>query len=302
MNKVIAVLCSDLHLQERAPVARSAEPDWFEAMARPIRQLRELANAHNVPVVCAGDVFDYWKAPPEVINFALDELPEMYAVPGQHDLPYHAMKDIGRSALGTLITAGKVKLLTYRQPTLIRGAYLWGYGWGSELYAPERFEKGMHVAVIHAFAWTKNTGFPGAPEKARVGAYCEAMAGFDVLLFGDNHKPFLLEVDGMTVFNHGGFMRRKSNERDLAPAFGLLMSDGTVKLHKQDVSKDKFLDVQAKVEIEEDQGFLKQFLSELGGLENTRLDFVDAVKHYLKSYECTEGAKKLILEAIHRSP
>ena len=29
---VIAVLCSDMHLSLKSPVARSAEPDWFQAM------------------------------------------------------------------------------------------------------------------------------------------------------------------------------------------------------------------------------------------------------------------------------
>ena len=34
--QVLAILCSDLHLQMKPPVARSAEPDWFAAMRRPL--------------------------------------------------------------------------------------------------------------------------------------------------------------------------------------------------------------------------------------------------------------------------
>ena len=50
MKKVIAILCSDLHLSHVAPVARSAENNWYAAMARALQELRELAEEHDVPV------------------------------------------------------------------------------------------------------------------------------------------------------------------------------------------------------------------------------------------------------------
>lgn len=303
MSKPIAVVCSDLHLQDRAPVARSAEPDWFEAMLRPIKKLREVADDYQIPVICAGDIFDYWKASPEIINFALHELPEMYAIPGQHDLPMHQMKDMGKSAFGTLVQTGKIKLLTYGVKHAIEGALLWGYHWGAELRVPKLDRSHLNVAVIHKFVWVKDHGFPGAPDTARAAVFREKMAGFDTLLFGDNHKPFYLEgrsADCPTVFNHGGFMRRKINEQDMRPALGLLMSDGTVDRIAQDVSQDLFLDAKEKVVFEEEERFLEDFLRELGDLGKTRLDFVEAVKHYLESRDISDGAKKLMLEAIHR--
>lgn len=298
-KKPIAVLCSDIHLQERAPVARSAEPDWWEAMRRPISQLKRLAKKHGVPVVCAGDVFNHWRAPPELINFALTELPEMWAVPGQHDLPLHSLKDIGKSAFGTLVQVGKIKMLS-SDPVELNGAWFWGFPWNAEL-GPIHASKDrrLQVAIIHAYVWQKDSTYPGAPEEKRVGCYREKLKGFDVAVFGDNHKGFCRHYDDFTVFNHGGFMRRKSDEMDAQPAFGLLMSDGTVDTVPQDVSEDKFIPrEQAKFE-ESNEFQMKEFLKELGELGDTELDFVDAVKHYLTTYAISPGAKQIILEAIH---
>jgi hypothetical protein len=119
----------------KAPVWRSAEEDWLEAQRRPLKEVRELQNEHQCVVICAGDIFDRnrkisdgWDAPAELINFALEELPDgMYAIPGQHDLPNHQYIDIGRSAYWTLVKIGKIKNIAPGHFTNI-GPYLQLFG------------------------------------------------------------------------------------------------------------------------------------------------------------------------------
>lgn len=98
---VIAVLCSDIHLCHTCPPARSNEPNWYDAMARTLDELAGIASHYYVPILCAGDVFDRWNSPPELINFAIKHLPPMHCIPGQHDLPNHSLEDIRRSAYST---------------------------------------------------------------------------------------------------------------------------------------------------------------------------------------------------------
>lgn len=300
--KPIAVLCSDLHLQERAPVARSAEPDWWAAMQRPIDEMKALAKKHKVPVVCAGDVFDHWKAPPQLINWALEHLPVMYAVPGQHDLPLHSYEDMDKSAYGTLVRFGKIIPIHYKKPLRVHpGLVLWGFPWNHKLHCCplEKRDDEVRLAVIHAYCWQKNATYPGAKEEQRVGAYKQKLLGYHTAVFGDNHKPFLNTSGDCVVFNHGGFMRRKIDEVSHRPALGLLMEDGSVELHYQDTSKDLFIDRdEAKFE-EGDEFEMTEFLKELGSLGGTELDFRDAVKHYLNTYEVSTGAQNIILKALH---
>ena len=98
-KKPVALVCSDIHLCHTRPTSRSAEPDWYEAMARRLHQVDEIASYQQVPVLCAGDVFDRWNSPPELINFAIKNMPPMWAVPGQHDLPHHRLDEVHRSGL-----------------------------------------------------------------------------------------------------------------------------------------------------------------------------------------------------------
>ena len=112
---VIALLVGDIHLSAKAPLCRAKEPDWFEAMARPLMELVDLQKQIGKesdgipPILCAGDVFDRWNSPPELINFALEYLPpQMYSIPGQHDLPNHNYNEIDRSAYWTLVAANKI--------------------------------------------------------------------------------------------------------------------------------------------------------------------------------------------------
>ena len=56
-DKILAVLCSDLHISHRPPVARSAEPNWYDTMSDYFSQLQQLAKKWGAPVICAGDVF-----------------------------------------------------------------------------------------------------------------------------------------------------------------------------------------------------------------------------------------------------
>ena len=50
------------------------------------------------PECLRANIYTKW---PELINWAIKHLPPMLAVPGQHDLPYHDYKELGRSAYAT---------------------------------------------------------------------------------------------------------------------------------------------------------------------------------------------------------
>src|ERR1017187_8863121 len=74
-NPVIAIEISDIHLSDKAPVARSGEPNWYKAMARPLKEVSKLAAHHRCTIICAGDIFHLWDSSARLINFALQFLP-----------------------------------------------------------------------------------------------------------------------------------------------------------------------------------------------------------------------------------
>jgi len=233
-NKVAAVLVSDIHLSLKMPTCRKEQVPWMEVMAEYLRQLKEYSEKHNAPILCAGDIFDKWNSPPELINFALEHLPFMYAVPGQHDLPAHNYEERYRSSYDTLVRAGRIQnLKPYLSVRITDKLWVTGFPWGFPLKPCTNLhiKKGeLMVAVCHHFIWSsKKNGFTGIGMDTHTRNLAGKMDGFDVALFGDNHKGFLTKTGELTILNNGGFMRRSVDQIEYTPSFGVLYGDGSVK-------------------------------------------------------------------------
>ena len=310
-----AILASDIHLQQTAPLARSAEPDWYAAMARPLGQLRDLADKLDVPVVYAGDIFDKWNPSAELINFALRHLPRGYAVPGQHDLPNHSYKEIRRSGYWTLCEAGVLHNLEPGELVQIApgitehlggtvtntpGVYAVGFPWDQPVAPlPDNMADGLYLAVVHAYCYnSKHTSYPGAPPQARASVARSALQGFDAAAYGDNHKGFIDHRKGLTICNCGGFMRRKTDEVGYRPGVGLLLGDGRVARHYLDTSEDQFIeltDAEAAVGKVLDMGDFVDGLDGLGADGN--LDFVEALGRTLTNNKTDKAVREIVMAA-----
>jgi hypothetical protein len=298
----IAVLCSDLHLSLLQPACR-ADKDWMEVQHGYLLQLKNIAfdQGQRLPVICAGDIFDRWNAPPELINFALDHLPDgMLCVPGQHDLPNHRIDQIGRSGYGVLVKANKIVDISgsyYHAGT--PGAYpkYDGFGWGQDIKVRGGGHLGtVNIAVVHRYCWKQGKSYPGAPEENNVSAYKKELKGYDAAVFGDNHKGFMAEAGKCNVINTGGFIRRKSDEMEYRPRVGILYSDGTIKCRYLDTSGDKFHEVEAdRPEVPVN---MQDFIDGLEELGEHGLNFREAVENHLRTEEVSKRTKQIILEAL----
>lgn len=264
-------------------------------MEHHLGQLTDLQDKFDCPVVCAGDIFDKWNSPPELINFALKYLPFMYAVYGQHDLPFHNPKLLKRSAFWTLVTAGKVNLLRPNKPREVGPIRLHGFPWGSELKPLERgHDLLIEVAVIHHYVWSqKYNCYLGARGEDYVGKMRKHLKGYDVCHFGDNHK--FLQVQ--TVFNPGTFIRRKLDERGHTPCVGLLYSDGEVGAVAFDTRTDQFLEP-ADLPLTSNDIGMEGFIEELLDLADGAVNFAESVKRILNRDKVPDRVKRLILSAM----
>lgn len=255
--------------------------------------------------------FDKWNSPAELINFALRNLPPMYAVPGQHDLPYHRYDDRGKSAYWTLVLNEKLTSLVPGQPLILKEGTgkgvirLHGFPWGFPV-EPLKDPGGLvlEVAVVHDLIWTSKTGFKDAPEDKRLKECSKRLGGYHVAVFGDNHKGFLqcqhpsAAIDyPMAVLNCGGFMRRKSDERECPCYVGLLWTDGSVTRVELDCSEDKWIDKKDAPITERGEGMV-EFLEELGELSDAAINFGDAVRRRIDQGDSSQSVRQIVLEAM----
>lgn len=305
MSKVVAVLCSDIHLSHTAPIARSAEPDWYEAMRRPLRQLREIQTTYGgVPVVIAGDIFDKWNAPAELINFAYDTLPKnCFAIPGQHDLPGHSYDSIKRSAYWTLFRGNVIESLPARIVIPLDDFSMMGFPWNEPLIIegtlPSKFRRPM-LAVIHKYVWYGDASYQMANKKDHVNNVFREIPKdyFDSFVIGDNHKRFLRND---RILNCGGFMRRKIDEIDYTPSVGLLHKDGTIKIQLLDCSEDMFIDDITKKELGDHALKLLSFIDNLQTIGNGSIDFVQTIKEVISKNKLGKRVAGAIIDALEQS-
>jgi hypothetical protein len=281
----LAVLCSDLHLSERAPACRAEKGQaWLDVQARGLSELDKLAKELDAVVVCAGDVFDRWNPGPELINFALEHLPQMYAVPGQHDLPYHNYSNKKKSAYWTLVKAQKVFDLRPGEVTRDRNLCLVGFPWGVQLTnpppVPEAYKDWVRLAVVHRYCWVSGHKFPGADESNHANEHRKRLNGFDAAVVGDNHQHFLsygATGDFPTILNCGTFFRRKRDEINYTPKVGVLYSDGTVRTRELPRTvPDEFTPVSPLEKL----GLSDEFLELLEDLPDTLSDKADDLRDF----------------------
>lgn len=228
-------------------------------------------------------------------------MPKGYAVPGQHDLPYHRYEDIHKSAYWTLAQAGVVENLPPGIPvTVDRSLSLCGYPWGHPVQPAADRGRGTNLAVVHSFIWTKSTGHPGADEGKRVRGYLDKLIGYDAAVFGDNHKPFEARAGRCNVFNGGTFVRRRTDEKDVRPGAGLLMKDGTWRRVHWDTTLDEWADANdLAVKVAEAAGIsADRLLEELGAAADTGLNFAKAVFEALDDQQVGGLLRELVLKCL----
>lgn len=300
-EKAIAIFCSDIHLCLTPPVYRSKEPDWFAAMQRPLDELKDIQQRNgNCPIFCAGDIFDRWNSPPELINWAMRHLPFMYAIPGQHDLPDHDISQIQRSAYQTLMSA---EVIAHDFNNLPGCLMVTGFSYGSNI-TPSLIKKDDHyfrIAIIHQYNWIPGCSYFEVRGKEIPGLVTNnrhEFKGYDIVVSGDNHIPFIAKKGNTTFVNCGAMMQRKSDD-GFAPSVWLLWKSGVITRHMLDTSQDVCLETVDEQSIETNRlAGLSEMMQELEHLGKSSLDFAEALKHFLDKGKYNNHIKAILDRAM----
>lgn len=307
------IMTSDWHLSHRPPIARArSDVDWYSVMYEYLKQLRQISTLLGAPIVAAGDIINHWTEPAELINFAIENMPTVYAVPGQHDLPNHSYQDIHRSPYWTLVAADKIHNLEYGIPHYVNtrehqnGMALHGFPWGTEplrlksLFSKQTTFRQIHVAVAHRYIWQGKHQHEGAQKIYESKSYLPGLDGYIAAAFGDNHKGFLTKVGKCQVMNCGTLIRRSVDEIEYKPQIGLLWNDGKITSLLLDTSNDKFMigDPEWKAFggalSPTETRHLKSFLEAASRLVDTNVSWDGAIQDWLKFTSQGDAVKQAI--------
>lgn len=302
-------------MQHTCPTARSAERSWYGVMHRYLEQLRDLSydpdTLINIPIICAGDITSKWNDCPELVNFLIEYLPAMYAVPGNHDLPHHSYEDMKKSIFWTLVKIGRVTLIRPEQTTNIAAfnnpfaITAYGFPYGHKLKAcPKELddfqtnEETIHLAVVHAYIWRKTYCFKDAPKKYHLSKYLKVLKTYDAAVFGDNHKGFLFPK--YNILNGGTFMRRNIDEVDYRPFVGLLHRSGAFSKHFLDTSEDKFIQIDDDIKEIASVLNLDEFVVGLEELQDKMIDFLEIVRQRVMDDDIKKSVRDFVIRVLEK--
>lgn len=281
-------------------------------MYRQLEELREVAqflsNMQGIvfPILCAGDIFDKWNPPTELVNFAIEKLKhdrfQIYAVPGQHDMCNHSHDEMGKTGYSLLRWAGAIRCVDHeRMCWLENDKSDWisvaGYGWQTASLRGRVETCG--IALLHRYVWNDKNKFYGAEKSNADGKTSRVAKEFqdNLIICGDNHKGFY--DPKYRVFNCGGFYRRNSDQVDYTPQIGIVYSDYTVRPYQMDTSKDKWLSRHELIEVAETDANLKDFLKDLKrGLSVESTSFKHIVESYCRNHGICPSVQSILMRII----
>lgn len=293
IQSVDAILTADWHLRETVPVCR--KDDFIQAQWNKVKFIAELQRKYNCPVIHSGDLFHHWKPSPELLSQTIRELPKkFYTVYGNHDLPQHNMELFFKSGVNTLKEAGVLTAIQIGS---------WGFDPKKERFSVEKgflssiTIRGRKIFVWHVFTYTGGTPWPGC-----MASHAQRLIDdmpYDLIVTGDNHKPFVVySDDGRILVNPGSLMRQAADQIDYKPRVYLydagqqLVEPLFLPINEDAVSRE-YLDIQ-----EERDGRIDAFISRLSLEFDAGLSFEDNLERFFEKNNVRTSVRDIIYKSI----
>lgn len=215
---VSAILIGDMHLSMKNPVCRT--DSMFDALKSKMAFLKTMQERYNCPILAPGDIFDVSNPPHELVRYCLQNLPHLYVVPGQHDLPAHSFEEFHRSGLGVLEAAEKITLVT-KDGLDFKGFRAYGFGWNDEFFPIEESDIPT-VVMMHYFVYSGDkTPFPGLTIANHTSHIFSIFKNANLILTGDNHQSFFIKKGKNLLVNCGSILRTTAKQINHIPTLCL---------------------------------------------------------------------------------
>ncbi len=296
-----AILTSDWHLREDTPSCRT--DDYFKAMEKKIQFINDLSIKHHIPILIAGDLFHKSKSSPALLRWAIDMLKQsVLAVAGQHDLPHHNYGLFDKSNMAVLCSAKRVINLPCNSDNgewIINEKFtVWGFPWGTPL-ATRKFDNysDNQIALCHTLAYEKKP-WPDAPDSGNAKAIMKKLKGFDLIVTGDNHQPFIMKSGKQLLVNPGSLMRMSADQMEHKPRVYLWYAD-TNEVEAVYLPIEEGVVTRQHIErVEERDERMAAFVRRLDDDFSVELSFEENLKKYFQVNRTSRVVEKLVWEAI----
>lgn len=260
------ILSGDWHLRDTVPKCRT--DDFWEAQWDKVKQIFELQEEFNCPIILSGDLFHHWKTSPYLINKVIQEFPQwgvyddldfkrIYSIIGNHDMPNHNKEFMEKSGLYTLFETGVIDYLDSQGD--------WGFTKKEANMIPIVMPKlNTQIKILHIMTYKGKSPWPGCTDP-ECNELFDWFPDADLIVTGHNHKSFTAKKGKQLLVNPGSLTRQTADQIDYKPCVFLYDS-------KQHKLKKHYLDIKENV-------ISREHLNVVKAKENRINAFIEKLKH-----------------------
>lgn len=302
-KKPDAILTADWHIRETTPLCRT--DDFLKTQLNKIKQIREIQEKYNnIPILLAGDIFHQWKVFPKLLSTSISWMPDnIFSVPGNHDLPAHSFERLEESAYYTLFCADKIHSCINEGGicapiTLFKKLNFVAYGFpfGSKLSPNKhRNNRNRSVAIVHELTYKSKKPFPGKILESK--QIIKKLKGYDLIVIGDNHKPFTRKYKGQLLVNPGSITRQRTSETHKPKVYLWYADTNEVEPVYLEIKKNVISKEHIEEEKERDER-IEKFIDMLDEDLDMGLDFKNNMRIFFSENKLGKLTKRKILEAM----
>ena len=299
-GKASAVLTADLHLTSASPVSRT--DNYIQAQGDKLKFLQALSRKNNYcPILCAGDIFDHWKASPWLCAWAHLNLPEnIVAIPGNHDLPMNNIEQYEKSALHLLEYVGGEMIVLKNEWADLLDTKVFGVPFNCAIgdFNEPKDKKARRILMIHAMVWeNKKPAWATAAYSAKE-LLDEYGDHFDLILTGDNHQSFVVDDGNSVLVNPGSMMRRTAEQEDFRPRCFLYYEEDNSVEPVYFPIEENVHDVSHLDKKKERDARREAYISKMKTAYSTSLSFQDNLQAFFAENQTPKKVREIIWEHL----
>jgi DNA repair exonuclease SbcCD nuclease subunit len=226
---------------------------------------------------------------------------EIVAIPGQHDLPNHNLKQYRKSAIGVLSEAEAIKLIgTEHYFALKKYPFLFPFPYGHPIKKLS-LEKSIKtpIAMSHQMVIENKPLWP-EQEAPKGHQLLKKFPQYHLILTGDNHLPFTIEYEGRRLVNPGAMTRTVADQVGHEPRIYLWNAEtNNIKAVylpiEEDVISREHIDIKS-----ERNKRIESYISRLKTQFEVGLDFKVNLQEHLSTTRTRKQVKERIWEAVEK--
>ena len=292
---VDAILCADNHL--RSDIPRNRIDDFTGAMKKKFEFILDLGTEHHCPILIAGDLGHRstwpWPLYSWFVKAIKKDESDIICIPGQHDEPNHKLDKLDESPMGI---ADMTDIMTVLKGDHVPGKKIniYGFPWEIKITKPVS-NIGRNIAMTHQMVIEDN------PEwKGQEGATAKVLLknnDFDLILSGDNHKPFVTTYRDKILVNPGSMMRSNIDQADHKPRVYLYdASTNNVKPVYLPIEDNVFKEVGDNPEDRKKR--FEAFIENIKEDKSSTISFEDNAKSHFKNNRTRKNIEERVWEII----